>query len=216
MIRRTPALLACLAALACARARVPGDARAGGAEAVAAEAMDADRAMAAATAARDAEAFMGHVGEEAVFLGGGVAAGRAAVGQSWAGFLSPDGPRLEWAPASAVGAPSGDLAVTRGPWRLFPPGAAEPSADGEYLTVWQRGADGLVRVAFDGGATPLPPLPDGVTRRRLRAVASADGVLEAEVGLILEGEREVGRYLTVWRRSGDATETLADVGALAR
>jgi ketosteroid isomerase-like protein len=216
MTARTAALLLAAALLACARAPAREAARPDGAEAVAAEALDADRAMAAATAARDAEAFIAHVSEEAIFLGSGVSAGRAAVGVSWARFHAPEGPRLEWTPATALGAPSGDLAMTRGPWRFFPAGAAEPAATGEYLTVWRRDPDGLLRVAIDGPATPLPALPAGVTRRRLREVASADGALRAEVGLLLDGEREAGRYVTVWRRAGEAVETLADVGALGK
>lgn len=178
----------------------------------AADASHADRAMAAAVAAGDVEAFLGHVATDAIFFGSrGPSAGRAAVALSWAPFFAPGGPRLAWDPDRGVASPSGDLAFTFGRWLLTPPAGEQP-ATGGYLTAWRRDADGLLRVALDGGADPLPPLPASVTRRSLRTAGSADGRLVAEAGLLLDGPREAGWYLRLSRRGEAGLVPLAEGG----
>lgn len=179
----------------------------------AAEARHADLAMAAAVAAADVEAFAGHVGRDGIFFGGrGAAAGRAAVALSWAPFFAPGGPRLTWAPDRALASSSGDLVFTFGGGTFTPPGG--PPVPVRYLTAWWRDADGLLRVAFDGSDVPLPPLPPGVQARALRTLASADGELLAEGGLLLEGTREAGWFLRLSRRAGGGFEVVAEGGAL--
>jgi ketosteroid isomerase-like protein len=175
------------------------------------EARRADLGMAAAVAARDATAFARHVALDAIFFSeSGPKPGRAAVALAWAPFFAEDGPRLEWAPDRAEAAPSGDLVFTWGGW-TFRPARGQPET-GHYMTAWRREADGKLRAALDGDASPLPGLPASVTRRSLRTLTSEDGALRAEAGLLLEGEREVGQYLTFSRREGDRLVTLGEGG----
>jgi len=184
-------------------------------ERAAADGLDADRGMAAAVAALDLPAFAAHVAEDGIFFGRrGAAAGRAAVAASWAPFFAPGGPRMAWVPDRALASPSGELVFTFGGWTLTTPEGA-PAATGRYLTAWWRDPDGLLRVALDGGDDPLPPLPPAVTRRSLRTLASRDGTLHAEGGLLLDGERETGWYLRLSRREG-AGFTLVSEGGLYR
>ncbi len=182
-------------------------------DATAREASDADRAMDAAVAAADVEAFTGHVAEDGIFFGGrGAAVGRAAVALSWAPFFAEGGPRLTWAPDRAVAAASGDLAFTWGSGRYTPRGGGAP-IETRYLTAWRRGADGLLRVALDGADEPLPDLPPGVSLRPLRTLTSADGTLLAEAGLVVDGVREAGHYLRLGRREGSGFTALSETGA---
>jgi ketosteroid isomerase-like protein len=179
----------------------------------AAEGRHADVAMAAAVAALDLEAFLGHVAVDGIFFGGrGPSAGRAAVGLSWAPFFEPDGPRLGWAPDRAVASGSGDLVFTFG-HATYQPRGGGPAEAGRYLTAWRRDADGLLRVAFDGSDRPLPALPAAVTFRALRTCESRDGALLAEAGLLLDGTREAGWYLRFSRREGVGLTVLAEAGA---
>ncbi len=183
------------------------------ADATARDASDADRAMDAAVAAGDVEAFAGHVAEDGIFFGArGAAVGRAAVALSWAPFFAEDGPRLTWAPDRAVAAASGDLAFTWGLGRYTPRGGGPP-IEARYLTAWRRGPDGLLRVALDGADEPLPDLPPGVTLRPLRTLFSADGTLLAEAGLVVDGVREAGHYLRLSRREGSGFSALSETGA---
>lgn len=74
--------------------------------------------------------------------------------------------RLEWAPAAAEVAASGDLGYTYGPWRLTPEGAEKPAAFGHFFTVWQKQPDGTWRWLADKGVThEEQPLPTAVVRR---------------------------------------------------
>jgi ketosteroid isomerase-like protein len=190
-------------------ARPGGDLTASAAD----EARHADVAMAAAVAALDVEAFLGHVAVDGIFFGGrGPAAGRAAVGISWSPFFEPGGPRLAWGPDRAVASPSGDLVFTFGRATWTPPGGG-PSEPGRYLTAWRRDADGLLRVALDGSDQPLPSLPAGVSYRSLRTLESGDGALLAEGGLLLDGAREVGWYLRLSRRDGAGFTPISEAGA---
>ncbi len=223
--RLAATLAAALAALlaACAGPRAATSAATGGptapvarpaspAEAAAAEARDADRAMSAASAARDPEAFIAHVAEDALFLGARASLGRAAIGIEWSPRLAEGGPLLTWAPDRSVASGAGDLVLTGGTWRWLEAGEADPAkaGTGRYFTVWRRGADGLLRAVLDGGDRAPKPVPDRVTRRLVRSIASADGALVAEAGLLLDGEEEVGWYAVVSRGVGPDAEVLVD------
>jgi ketosteroid isomerase-like protein len=209
-------LAAVLALPACAGHRAPGSSaatrHAPDAATTAAEALDADRAMSAASAARDPDAFLGHVTADALFMGGRVSAGRAAIAVDWADRLTPGVPLLTWEPDRAEAAGSGDLVFTGGTWRWLGAGETDPAkaGTGRYFTVWRREPDGLLRAVLDGGDRPLPPLPAAVTRRPLRTLTSADGTLTAVAGLLVDGEREVGWYAVVHQGAGADAKVLLD------
>jgi uncharacterized protein (TIGR02246 family) len=143
------ALLAASAPRPAARAAQTARAPAASEDAVQA----ADRALAAAVAGHDREAFGALVEDDAVFLGSRASRGREAILAAWAPFFAPGGPTLEWAPTEGHAAASGELAYTVGEYTLTLPGheGAEPTVDrGRYVTVWSRGAEGRWRVALDG------------------------------------------------------------------
>jgi uncharacterized protein (TIGR02246 family) len=185
----------------------------------------ADRALAAAVAAGDPEAFAARLADDALFLGGGELRGREAVVAGWARFLDPGGAaRLAWEPTESVVAASGDLAYTAGDFTLTV--AAEDGTEsltpGHYLSVWRRDGEGPWRVAADGNrvenrdhflAETLAGRPEAgpeaaiaLSWRPERAVRSASGELAYSVGAYrAELDSPAGRaalggtYLTVWR-----------------
>ena len=74
--------------------------------------------------------------------------------------------RLEWAPAMAEIAASGDLGYTSGPWRLTQAGSDKPSAFGHFFTVWRKQPDGKWKVLVDHGVSHVEvTLPETVLRR---------------------------------------------------
>ncbi len=172
----------------------------------------ADTAFDAALAARDGEAFLSHVAEDAVFGGRRLLVGRAAIREGWSRYLDPRGPTLRWRPTAAGVATSGDLGWTTGEatyeWREK--GVRETGL--RYLTVWRRSPDGRWLAVLDGS---LAPVPGGRASRRevVRTVKSSDGSLEASIGTWERGDgpsRTTGTFLTVRARSGDAWATVHD------
>jgi ketosteroid isomerase-like protein len=71
--------------------------------------------------------------------------------------------RLEWQPALAGIAASGDLGYTSGPWRFHRAGSSVTSdVYGHYVSVWQKQDDGTWKVAADIGVShPAAVASDG-------------------------------------------------------
>ncbi len=114
--------------------------------------LKADRAFNRAVADGDRNRFLSLVAEDATF---GANRGREAIGQSWAPFFAPEGPRLTWAPTKAESLVAGDVGYTIGSWerRTRNAGGAVTVTHGQYLTVWQKQKDGSWQAAFDTGST---------------------------------------------------------------
>lgn len=129
----------------------------------------ADRALAAALARSDREAFVALLDPECVFHAGGErAVGPAAVAEAWKPLLTPGGPTLSWEPDAAWAASPDGLVATSGPYRQggrdrF---GRERKGSGRYVTVWRRSGEGRWRVLLDIGTPPAPP-PGGVTTKDL-------------------------------------------------
>ncbi len=68
---------------------------------------------------------------------------------------------LDWHPAITAVARAGDLGFTTGPFTITgrAPAVREP-AQGVFLSVWRRQADGNWRVIVDGGVSTNAPVPD--------------------------------------------------------
>jgi len=68
---------------------------------------------------------------------------------------------LDWHPAVAAVARSGDLGFTTGPYTITgrAPAVREP-AQGMFFSVWRRQPDGSWKVIVDGGVPTRAPVPD--------------------------------------------------------
>lgn len=106
-------------------------------------------------------AFLAALADDGVVFAPGPMSGKAV----WT--ARPDNKdRLEWAPAVAEVAASGDLGYTSGPWRYTVKGDAKPSSFGRYLTVWKKQADSHWKVLIDHGISHTETaFPDKVVRR---------------------------------------------------
>ena len=108
----------------------------------------------------DHDAFARWVDEDARFIGGKVNRGRAAVAEAWSGFFKEGADKIVWRPEYTEVLSSGDLAFSRGPYRLRwidDKGDAQESW-GYFNSTWRLNEDGQWRVLFDaGGAAANPP-----------------------------------------------------------
>jgi ketosteroid isomerase-like protein len=70
-------------------------------------------------------------------------------------------PLLAWQPIVAFGSSAGDLGYTTGPWQYKKDiKDAQPSAFGNFMTVWKKQADGSWKFALDLGiSNPEPKVP---------------------------------------------------------
>ena len=123
----------------------------------------AEVAFARALERGDIEAFASFIHPEARFVGAGVLSGREAVVEGWRPLFEPGGPRLVWRPQVVEVIGSGDLAFSRGPYRLVAtgPDGEETVGWGLFNSTWQRGEDGEWQVVFDAGCPPVPEPPAG-------------------------------------------------------
>jgi ketosteroid isomerase-like protein len=88
---------------------------------------------------------------------GELARGREQIVEQWEPLLDADRlTELSWVPEHAEVAASGDLAVTRGHYRITGHVTEEGTGDakGYYVTVWRRGGDGQWQVVCDVGTPP--------------------------------------------------------------
>ncbi|MEO7251641.1 MAG: DUF4440 domain-containing protein [Arenimonas sp.] len=92
------------------------------------------------------QAFLAALADDAVIF----APGPADAQRVWQGRAA-NKHHLEWAPAVAEIAASGDLGYTSGPWRLTPEGADKPVAFGYFFTVWKKQPDGKWKALVDHG-----------------------------------------------------------------
>ena len=125
----------------------------------------AETGFSRAAEAGDAAAFIRFVDPDARFIGAGVARGRDAVAQAWAGLLAPDGPSIRWRPAYVEVTSDGKLALSRGPYRVI---SADENGTlretwGHFNSTWRRNEDGEWQVLFDaGGDAGMTPTAEEV------------------------------------------------------
>lgn len=88
---------------------------------------------------------------------------------------------LTWRPVKADIARSGDLGYTTGPWEIRETATSEAVAFGNYITVWQKQADGTWKVKTDiGNSNPKPTAaPAEALRLDPAEVESRGGVKDA-------------------------------------
>ena len=110
-----------------------------------------------AAEARDAARFRSMIDADARFTGNEVLRGPDAVVDAWRPFFQPEGPRIKWRPHVVEVLDTGDLALTRGPYRLesMGPDGKLIVRWGTFNSVWRLGSDGQWRVVFDTGGPPI-------------------------------------------------------------
>jgi ketosteroid isomerase-like protein len=116
------------------------------------EVRQTERAFAKTMADRDHAAFVRHLAEDTIFLGGRALRGKAAVGDAWKGFF--EGPRapFSWEPERVEVNDAGTLGLSTGPVR-----DENGKQTGTFTSTWRREKDGRWRIIFDSGCNCVPP-----------------------------------------------------------
>lgn len=112
----------------------------------------AESEFAGAFAARDLEAFLSFVDEDATFLGGRESQrGKEAVAEAWSRYFETEAAPFAWEPERWEVNPSGTMGMTTGP-------VTDPTGKWvtSFMSIWRRQPDGSWRVIFDG-APRCPP-----------------------------------------------------------
>lgn len=102
---------------------------------------------------------------------------------------------LAWRPTWVGLAASGDLAYSTGPWEYRSTKDAPPIARGHFLSVWEKRADGIWKVAFDCGVshpecaepetwTAFLPAAPAPTKDGAKTLSAADRALSKPGGLV--------------------------------
>lgn len=116
-------------------------------DAAATAARAAEIAFAATMAARDFDAFAGHIADDAVFINGTEPLrGKPAILAYWKRFYDGAEAPLAWAPEIVEASGDGGIAWSEGPV-TFPDGTSTM----RYQSVWRRDRDSVWRVVFDQG-----------------------------------------------------------------
>ncbi|MBS0283145.1 MAG: nuclear transport factor 2 family protein [Proteobacteria bacterium] len=143
-------------------------------------------------------AFSAHVAPDAILIRPDPAPALAVLAKE----VDTPGVLLEWRPAIAAVAQSGDLGFTTGPYRVSQGGRI---AHGRFLTVWERESDGAWRWYLDHG---LPPVGEGpgedapakvaILRQGLPAKGApdaAEGDAALNAAIVANGTSVIARYL---------------------
>jgi ketosteroid isomerase-like protein len=102
---------------------------------------------------QDLEAFADSVDPDARFVSSTVLRGREAVVESWSKAFFGSGVEILWRPSVVEVLQSGELALSRGPYRMSrkaEDGSVQESW-GRFNSTWRLNADGRWRVVFDAG-----------------------------------------------------------------
>lgn len=109
---------------------------------------------------RDANAFADFIDADARFVSATVARGVDEIVAAWQPFLAEGGPAIKWRSEVVEVLQDGDLALSRGPYRLTVTDEQGDTSEhwGTFNSVWRQNADGIWRVVFDAGspATETP------------------------------------------------------------
>ena len=109
-----------------------------------------------AAESRDRGAFAAFLHPDVRFISGSVDHGPLEVLEAWSVFFDPNGPMMRWRPETVEVNAEGNLALTRGPYRMTRIDADGKSSEswGSFISVWRKGDDGRWRIQFDTGADP--------------------------------------------------------------
>ena len=102
---------------------------------------------------------------------------------------------LDWRPAHAEVAASGELGLSTGPWKITSKAKPEtPPAFGQYVSVWRREAGGPWKVAVDLGIghpqAALWDQPLATTKSDGSAASAARGIESAELDFVSDAHAQ--------------------------
>lgn len=102
---------------------------------------------------RDRNAFVAFIDSDARFVGAGVMVGPDAVIAAWEPFFAEGGPQISWRPLIVEVAKEGDLALSRGAYKIESISAEGDVkiAWGTFNSVWRKTTGGDWKVLFDMG-----------------------------------------------------------------
>lgn len=125
--------------------------------------------------AQDRELFASFIDPDARFVGNKVDRSREAIAEAWAVFFTGDLPAIKWRPQIIEVLDSGDLALSRGPYRIIDEDEEGETREawGTYNSVWRLNADGEWLVVFDAGS-----FPDETPTDEQRVLLESDGGCE--------------------------------------
>ena len=105
---------------------------------------------------QDHELFRSFVDPDARFVNASVLRGNEAIADAWATFFAEESPQIKWRPQFVEVLESGDLALTRGPYRIIDKNDQGEKTEGwgTFNSVWRLNADGEWLVVFDAGSFP--------------------------------------------------------------
>ena len=102
------------------------------------------------------ELFASFIDSDARFVNNKVLRAPEAIADAWSVFFADDGPSIRWRPQFVEVLESGDLALTRGPYRIIDKNDKGEMTEGwgTFNSVWRRTEDGEWFVVFDAGSFP--------------------------------------------------------------
>ena len=105
---------------------------------------------------QDHELFASFIDPDARFVSNKVTHTPAAIAEAWSVFFAKDGPLIKWRPQFVEVLESGDLALTRGPYRIIDKNDEGEMTEGwgTFNSVWRRTENGEWFVVFDAGSFP--------------------------------------------------------------
>ena len=103
---------------------------------------------------RDLASFVSFLDADARFVGNGVLRGPDEIAAAWQVFFAADGPTIRWRPQFVEVLASGDLAFTRGPYRVLATGPDGEAVEewGTFNSVWRKDAANNWRIILDAGS----------------------------------------------------------------
>ncbi len=102
------------------------------------------------------ELFATFIDPDARFVNNKVLRAPEAIVDAWSVFFADDGPSIKWRPQFVEVLDSGDLALTRGPYRIIDKNDEGEMTEGwgTFNSVWRRTENGEWFVVFDAGSFP--------------------------------------------------------------
>jgi ketosteroid isomerase-like protein len=99
--------------------------------------------------------FESFIDDDARFVGNSVRRGVTEISQGWSVFFAEDGPRIKWRPQYVEVLSDGQLALSRGPFRMTSvDGEGKPiEVWGTFNSTWRRQPGGGWKVVFDAGSS---------------------------------------------------------------